>query len=88
MKNYTITVNGKVYEVTVEEGFSGQTQNAAAPGQRAGGAFKCSESAGSASASGGSGRRSHSFSADARKNSGCQSQRGTGCKTRRCFNDP
>lgn len=31
MKNYTITVNGKVYEVTVEEGFSGQTQNAAAP---------------------------------------------------------
>ena len=31
MKNYTITVNGKVYEVTVEEGFSGQTQNTAAP---------------------------------------------------------
>lgn len=31
MKNYTITVNGKVYEVTVEEGFSGQTQNAATP---------------------------------------------------------
>lgn len=24
MKNYTITVNGKVYEVTVEEGFTGQ----------------------------------------------------------------
>ena len=31
MKNYTITVNGKVYEVTVEEGFTGQTQNAGAP---------------------------------------------------------
>lgn len=27
MKNYTITVNGKVYEVTVEEGFTGQGQN-------------------------------------------------------------
>ncbi len=26
MKNYTITVNGKVYEVTVEEGFGGQGQ--------------------------------------------------------------
>ena len=23
MKNYTITVNGNVYEVTVEEGFTG-----------------------------------------------------------------
>lgn len=31
MKNYTITVNGKVYEVTVEEGFSGQAQSGAAP---------------------------------------------------------
>ena len=31
MKNYTITVNGKVYEVTVEEGFSGQAQGGAAP---------------------------------------------------------
>ena len=31
MKNYTITVNGKVYEVTVEEGFTGQVQNAGAP---------------------------------------------------------
>ena len=28
MKNYTITVNGNVYEVTVEEGFTGK---AAAP---------------------------------------------------------
>lgn len=27
MKNYTITVNGKVYEVTVEEGFTGQREN-------------------------------------------------------------
>ena len=26
MKNYTITVNGQVYEVTVEEGFGGQGQ--------------------------------------------------------------
>ena len=31
MKNYTITVNGKVYEVKVEEGFSGQAQGGAAP---------------------------------------------------------
>ena len=32
MKNYTITVNGKVYEVTVEEGFSAQaSQTAAVP---------------------------------------------------------
>lgn len=31
MKNYTITVNGKVYEVTVEEGFTGQAQNVGAP---------------------------------------------------------
>ena len=31
MKNYTITVNGKVDEVTVEEGFSGQAQSGAAP---------------------------------------------------------
>ena len=31
MKNYTITVNGKVYEVTVEEGFSGQGQNNPTP---------------------------------------------------------
>lgn len=30
MKNYTITVNGKVYEVTVEEGFTGQGQNGGA----------------------------------------------------------
>jgi glutaconyl-CoA decarboxylase len=27
MKNYTITVNGKVYEVTVEEGFTGNNEN-------------------------------------------------------------
>lgn len=26
MKNYTITVNGNVYEVTVEEGFTGKAQ--------------------------------------------------------------
>ena len=26
MKNYTITVNGNVYEVTVEEGFTGRQQ--------------------------------------------------------------
>ena len=33
MKNYTITVNGNVYEVTVEEGFTGaaSTPKAAAP---------------------------------------------------------
>lgn len=31
MKNYTITVNGNVYEVTVEEGFTGK---ASAPGAR------------------------------------------------------
>ena len=30
MKNYTSTVNGKVYEVTVEEGFTGQGQNGGA----------------------------------------------------------
>ncbi len=28
MKNYTITVNGKVYEVTVEEGFGGKSGGA------------------------------------------------------------
>ena len=32
MKNYTITVNGNVYEVTVEEGFTGK---AAAPAPKA-----------------------------------------------------
>lgn len=31
MKNYTITVNGNVYEVTVEEGFTGAAAPAAAP---------------------------------------------------------
>lgn len=31
MKNYTITVNGNVYEVTVEEGISGATPAASAP---------------------------------------------------------
>ena len=33
MKNYTITVNGNVYEVTIEEGFTGaaSTPKAAAP---------------------------------------------------------
>lgn len=31
MKNYTITVNGNVYEVTVEEGFTGGAAPAAAP---------------------------------------------------------
>lgn len=31
MKNYTITVNGNVYEVTVEEGISGATPVASAP---------------------------------------------------------
>ena len=30
MKNYTITVNGKVYDVTVEEGFTGQGQHGGA----------------------------------------------------------
>lgn len=30
MKNYTITVNGNVYEVTVEEGFTGKTSAPAA----------------------------------------------------------
>ncbi len=33
MKNYTITVNGTAYEVTVEEGFTGAAS--AAPGPRA-----------------------------------------------------
>lgn len=31
MKNYTITVNGNVYEVTVEEGISGAAPGASAP---------------------------------------------------------
>lgn len=31
MKNYTITVNGNVYDVTVEEGGAGSTAQAAAP---------------------------------------------------------
>ena len=31
MKNYTITVNGNVYEVTVEEGFTGAAKAAPAP---------------------------------------------------------
>ena len=31
MKNYTITVNGNVYEVTVEEGFTGAASAPAAP---------------------------------------------------------
>lgn len=31
MKNYTITVNGNVYEVTVEEGFSGEARPAPGP---------------------------------------------------------
>ena len=37
MKNYTITVNGNVYEVTVEEGFTGAASapKAAAPAQKA-----------------------------------------------------
>ena len=37
MKNYTITVNGNVYEVTVEEGFTGaaSAQKAAAPAPKA-----------------------------------------------------
>ena len=37
MKNYTITVNGNVYEVTVEEGFSGAASapKAAAPAPKA-----------------------------------------------------
>ena len=37
MKNYTITVNGHVYEVTVEEGFTGaaSTPKAAAPAPKA-----------------------------------------------------
>ena len=30
MKNYTITVNGNVYEVTVEEGFTGKASAPAA----------------------------------------------------------
>lgn len=36
MKNYTITVNGNVYEVTVEEGFTGAASapKAAAPAPR------------------------------------------------------
>ena len=38
MKNYTITVNGNVYEVTVEEGFTGKAAapKAAAPAAGAG----------------------------------------------------
>ena len=37
MKNYTITVNGNVYEVTVEEGFTGvaSAPKAAAPAPKA-----------------------------------------------------
>lgn len=31
MKNYTITVNGNVYEVSVEEGISGAVQTVSAP---------------------------------------------------------
>ena len=40
MKNYTITVNGNVYEVTVEEGFTGAASapKAAAPAPKAAGA--------------------------------------------------
>ena len=35
MKNYTITVNGNAYEVTVEEGFTGAAKAAPAPAPRA-----------------------------------------------------
>ena len=35
MKNYTITVNGNVYEVTVEEGFTGAAKAAPAPAPKA-----------------------------------------------------
>ena len=37
MKNYTITVNGNVYEVTVEEGFTGAAKAAPAPAAPAAG---------------------------------------------------
>ena len=53
MKNYTITVNGNVYEVTVEEGFTGSSTEG---------------SSGTGSSSGSSGwrsRRSSSYSSDA-----------------------
>ena len=45
MKNYTITVNGNVYDVTVEE--TGSTSGAAAP-RRAGKVFKIEKKVGDA----------------------------------------
>ena len=70
MKNYTITVNGNVYEVTVEEGFTGAASapKAAAPAPKAAPAGSTEGSSGTGSSSGSSGwrsRRSSSYSSDA-----------------------
>ena len=47
MKNYTITVNGNVYEVTVEEGFTGAASAPAAAPKAAPAAPKASGAQGS-----------------------------------------
>ena len=57
MKNYTITVNGNVYEVTVEEGFTGaaSTPKAAAPAPKAAAAPAAAPAAPKAAPAGGAG---------------------------------
>lgn len=69
MKNYTITVNGNVYEVTVEEGFTGAASapKAAAPAPKAAPAAapKAAPHRSSSGSSGWRSRRSSSYSSDA-----------------------
>lgn len=67
MKNYTITVNGNVYEVTVEEGFTGAASapKAAAPAPKAAPAAAPKAAPAPAAAPGWRSRRSSSYSSDA-----------------------
>lgn len=91
MKNYTITVNGKVYEVTVEEGFTGQGQNGGAspaPAAPKSAAAPVKEPAAAPGSSEGCGRRfCKDHGTDARQDSGCEGQCRTGSKAGRCHYD-
>lgn len=55
MKSYTITVNGNVYDVTVEENGSGSASSAPAPRRMAAAAPKAAPAAAAPKAAGGAG---------------------------------
>ncbi len=87
MKTYTITVNGNVYEVTVEEGATGAVSAAAPKAAPKAAPAAAPAAAPKAAAPAAAGVRSR-IRSYARQDPGCEGKRRTGCEEGRCDHGP